>query len=439
MPLPGQAIVDSTGRPCVTTTGQPIVADAGGASSCVCGACTTYYKASFCSPGDCNLPSDIYVCTNVLATCCRVNGCGSQGERPIAVGDVIQHDGKCYRVNSLTTYPTEELPVGAVIYGLAASGEGVCFGPPYFSCSQCQEISGFVNCNTLCACIGGVGGGGLPPGGIYISCADLIQCLQTCDYCPVFRVQWPPENPVTFCVMPNYNAPTQPVLPSGAYLVSCNCELTSCCTCCGKAVVLPEPSCCSCDALAATNRCMSTYSVQSTGQDLRVRTTPYGCCWGRSGWEASGQGKLRLWFAPPFDTYPFEIRTLSVSGQVATVVTQFYDYSTGVETGSTTDSQPAAGNCGFFPGCEALLNLFSSGATRSGHVTSQCDLISWNYRGDNTASGGQRWESQGSISVTGPASNCNPVPCQARPIGEAGGCSGCGTIVVDGVSVEDLL
>lgn len=433
MPLPGQAIVDSSGRPCVTGTGQAIVADAGGSASCACGACTTYYKASFCSPGDCNLPSDIYVCVTVLATCCRINGCGSQSDRPIAIGDIVQHDGRCFRVNSLTTYTTEQLPVGAVIYGLATSGEGVCLGPPYFACSQCPEISGFVACNLLCGCVGSQGGGPLPPGGIYISCADLIQCLNTCQFCPVFQVEYLGK---TFCVMPNYAIPTQPVLPPGAYVVSCDCSLTSCCKCCAN--VTGQPTCCSCDA---NSGCLSTHSTQATGQELRIHATPYGCCWACCGWSAVGSGTMSRWFAPPADTHPFEIRELTISGQSATVITTFYDWTTGLPTGTSTDVQPVSlSPCGFFPGCEALTNDFGGGAVRSGYLESKCDGSSWHYRGDNTGTGGNRWESKGSIAIVGTsAGTCNPNPCQARPIGEGGGgCSGCVSLALS-VSVEDLL
>lgn len=438
MPNPGQPILDANGKACLTPTGRPIVADAGGSASCACGVCPSYYKADYCSPGDCALGSSVYFCATTLAQCCNANGCPGIPHRTAQIGDVAYtHDGRCYRVNSLTTYLRADLPAGAVILDFSVGvGDVICFGPPWFACSSCPEIDGYVNCDISCACIGSQGGGGLPPGGIYISCAELRAVLRDCPYCPIWPVEWPVGSGKWFCVMPNFNAPTQPYLPDGAIEVG-GCGSSTCCECCSSwSNVNGSPSCCSCNALGPTGCRSTTYRF-----GLSPTVTPYGCCWKYGSWHASGGG-LRSDYYAGFPTYPFRTITAEASGHEVVTTYREYDTVTGalLNTYSYTDPvSPLNGECGFEPQSEIMTNSFGGGGTGShGTMIVQCDLLKWDYVNNNWDTGGVKTISKGSIVIIGEPGACNGNPCQSLAFGETGtGCSNCITLAL-GVSVEDL-
>lgn len=440
MPTPGQPILDPSGRPCLATTGRPIVADAGGSASCACGVCPSYLRADYCSPGDCSLVTYVYFCSTWIAGCCNANGCPGSPARPVQVGDVVEYEGRCFRVNSLATYAIEDIPAGSIILtGSVAEGSRVCMGPPWFACSDCPEINGYINCNLICACGGSQGGGGLPPGGIYISCADMRWFFLHCQFCPIFRVDWPIGSGKWFCVKPNFDIPTQPSLPPGAVEIGAQCGYLTCCDCCSDSVGpgQPQPTCCSCGALGPSPCVSTTYTY---GQPTVV--TPYGCCWKNAGWAAHGSG-LRSDYYAGFPTYPFRTIELSVFGQVATYTEKTYDYSGsgGVLTTNSYDLPVTSSPCGFFPGAEPMTNSFGGGdpGTSRGRMTTQCDLIKWDYVNDNWPTGGVKVVSRGTISIVPTVVEpCNANPCQSFGLGESGsGCSDCFTLAL-GVSVEDM-
>lgn len=435
MANPGQPILDASGKPCLTPTGKPIVADAGGSASCTCGVCPSYYRADYCSPGDCSLVTYVYFCSTWQAGCCHSGGCGGTTTRAIQIGDVVQYGGRCFRVNSLTLYTPGSLPTGAIVLtGSVSEGSSVCMGPPWFACSDCREINGYVNCDISCACIGSQGGGGLPPGGIYISCAELRRVLRDCPYCPIWPVEWPVGSGKWFCVMPNYDAPTQPFLPDGAVEVA-GCGASTCCECCSVwSSAIGNPTCCSCNALGPTGCRSTTYRA-----GLSPTVTPYGCCWKYGTWRASGGGFREDYYAG-FPTYPFRTITAEASGQEVVTTYREYDTVTGalLNTYSYTDPVSVSA-CGFTPQSDIMTNSFPGGGTgNSGTMIVQCDLLKWDYVNNNWPTGGVKTISRGSIVITGDPGACNGNPCQSLAFGESGtGCADCVTLSL-GVSVEDL-
>lgn len=438
MPNPGQPILDTTGRPCLTTTGTPIVADAGGSASCACGACSTYYKADYCSPGECVLVTSVYFCTTTRAECCNAGGCPGAPNRTAQIGDVAFVNGRCFRVNSLTVYAREDLPDGARILTFGPqSNESLCLGPPYFACSDCPEINGYVACNLACACGGTQGGGGLPPGGIYISCAELRWFYQNCLFCPIFKVEWPVGSGHYFCVMPDFNVPTQPSLPPGAVEVG-GCGYYDCCQCCSGDTdpSLPQYACCSCDSNGPTGCRSTTYTLGSPPTVI-----PYGCCWKKNSWTSAGGGLRSDYFAA-FPNNPFRTIEMSVSGNVATYLIKTFDPSTGALLLTQTEFEPLTSDpCGFFPTAERMTNSFPQAVAAGNHgrKTTQCDLLKWNYVNDNTPTGGQKTVSRGAVSIVPTdVGSCNANPCQSFSFGSGdNGCANCFTLAL-GVSVEDL-
>jgi hypothetical protein len=242
-------------------------------SSCCCGSCPWYWKASLCNQTCAPTTDAIYVCSS--ATC----PAGGSYSGPLVEGTIVKVGAYCYRISTATRYCPPGTnrphcvvpPERAEFIDVVTRCESNCEPP------TCQRFEGYYKMTTCSNTLPGT-----PPR--YVCCASYDQAKLLFS-CPVFRSL---DNKCHFVKPGEVPIPANQV-PPGAQLLcppTTSQVFENCCKCAG----VNEADCCLCTTQPALtlfgtsgNTCVSNTTLGSVPCES----------WAKAGASISGCGFVR--------------------------------------------------------------------------------------------------------------------------------------------------